>query len=359
MLTSTMNIISSEIKDIIKHYGFNTNTTKISPLGNGHINTTLLVSDTSGDGKNKKVKTVVLQKINHSVFTKPQQIIKNADLISQHITKLPNYPLHNIVQLKTINGESSCHYGNNTWRALRFIEHSCTVEQLETVQQAKQVATAFAQFTDSLKDFDAETLDVVIPDFHDLAVRIEQLQIAFKNCKNTNRLNAGKAWINFCEQQQGFINTVADISKNLPLRVMHNDTKIGNLLFSSKTQQPIAVIDLDTCMPGFLMNDFGDMVRTTCSSLSEDATDVENMTIKEDIYQALLSSYSNTLASSISKVELESLPIGAKLLPFIIAIRFLTDYLNEDIYFQTKHPQHNLDRAINQFTLYKLMNNYL
>ena len=346
---------STELNDVITQYGFVSETAKTIPLGNGHINTTLLVSGVVSDLNIKKNETIVLQKINHDVFTQPQQIIKNADLISQHLAKQEKYPLQNIAQLKTINGKSSVVHGKNTWRALRFIEHSCTIEQLETVEQAKQVATAFAQFTDSLANFNAKSLNIVIPNFHNLSVRLAQLDNAYKNCKDNKRIEESRSWINFCQQQHAFISSITEISKRLPLRVMHNDTKIGNLLFSEKTQQPIAVIDLDTCMPGFLMNDFGDMVRTTCSTLAEDATDIENMSIKEDIYQTLLASYSKALNKSISAIEIESLPLGAKLFPFLMAIRFLTDYLNSDIYFQTKYAQHNFDRAVNQFTLFKLM----
>ena len=148
---------------------------------------------------------------------------------------------------------------------------------------------------------------------------------------------------------------MADLIKTLPVKVTHNDTKINNLLFSSNTHQAIAVIDLDTCMPGFLMHDFGDMVRTCCSNLPEDSTALDQMTIRLDIFSALAKGYISTLDKHISEIEKGSLLIGALLIPFMMAVRFLTDYIDGDNYFHIKHQEHNLERAKNQMQLFKLL----
>ena len=145
-----MKVTSAELSNVIAHYGFISENTKITPLGNGHINTTLLVSGFIFENNIKKNKTIVLQKINHDVFKQPQQIIQNADFISQYLAKQQNYPLQNIPQLKTIDGKSSVIHGKNTWRALRFIEHSYTNDEVETVEQAKQV--------DMLKELKCQTV---------------------------------------------------------------------------------------------------------------------------------------------------------------------------------------------------------
>jgi Ser/Thr protein kinase RdoA (MazF antagonist) len=344
MVDSTIN--KAQLDHIVQQYGVDIKSYQYSPLGNGHINTTFLIQSAT--------KSFVLQRINHHVFKQPEHIIENANLISDHLAKQTHYPLENIFQLKTATGKSSTKHGNDTWRALNFIEQSYTVEQVDTTEQAKQVATAFAHFSGHLEQFDAKKLHDVIPNFHNIVTRLQQLDQAIKDCKNDKRLARAKDSINFCHDEQSFIDEVINISAVLPLYVTHNDTKISNLLFSSQTKQPVAVIDLDTCMSGFLMNDFGDMVRTCCSSLTEDATDIENMTFKADIFNALYSAYNQALVDKITPLEQQSLLIGAKLFPFIMAVRFLTDYINGDIYYTTTHASHNIERAANQFKLYKL-----
>ena len=161
--------------------------------------------------------------------------------------------------------------------------------------------------------------------------------------------------VNFCFDQVNFIKKVAEFVAVLPVQVTHNDTKINNLLFNSESKKPIAVIDLDTCMPGFIMHDFGDMVRTCCSTLPEDGVELKDMQIRMDIFEALAASYIESFAGKITQLERESLIIGAQLLPFMIGIRFLTDYIDGDNYFHTNHATHNLERAKNQLHFFQLL----
>ena len=182
---------------------------------------------------------------------------------------------------------------------------------------------------------------------------MRQLQKAVDNDLQ-GRLSNCQELVNFCFDQKNFIDHVVDISKKLPLHVTHNDTKINNLLFTTG-DKPCAVIDLDTCMPGLLMHDFGDMVRTCCSNLAEDDTSTDKMVLKFDIFEALIQNYQNAFGEKITALEKESLIVGAKLLPFIIGTRFLTDHLNGDNYFQVSRENHNLDRAISQVQLFTLV----
>ena len=248
--------------------------------------------------------------------------------------------------------------GKHTWRALNYIKNSYTVNQVSTPEQAKQVAISFAHFTKALKDLDASKLSVVIPNFHNITSRLAQLTESKQN-NIDGRLKQAEKWQKFCYEQKPFISQVEEMTQQLPLRVIHNDTKINNLLFCNDSQQPLAVIDLDTCMPGHLMYDFGDMVRTCCSSIAEDATNLGEMSIDFEIYQALISNYQATLGDSINELEKQSLKIGARLLPLMVGIRFLTDFLNGDVYFNTSYSNHNLDRAANQLTMYQLLSDDL
>jgi hypothetical protein len=337
------------LNTVLEHYPNSTADNLISPLGNGLINHTYLVK--SG------VEPFVLQRINDHVFQQPWLVTRNADFINQHLLLKKQqgcYPLATISQLKNKKNDTLLQLDSGYWRAIEFIPFSYSVEDVKTPEQAESVANAFAEFNAALSDFPAEKLSEIIPDFHHLAHRLQQLSEVISTDK-VKRKSHCQTLIDYCFEQQNFIKEVADLIKVLPVKVTHNDTKINNLLFSSNTHKAIAVIDLDTCMPGFLMHDFGDMVRTCCSNLPEDGTALEQMTIRLDIFNALAKGYISTLDKHISKIERNSLIVGALLIPFMMAIRFLTDYLDGDNYFHIKHQEHNFERAKNQMQLFKLL----
>jgi hypothetical protein len=338
------------LNQVLTHYQCSIDDSTVSPLGNGLINCTYLVSTVKAN--------FVLQRINKNVFKKPADVIDNAELINKHLLakKQKNlYSLSPIWQISTIKQKPMVIDANNEyWRAIHYIPNSFTVEEVETPEQAKQVGSAFAQFTSALSDFPATSLTETIPDFHDLSKRIAQLKVMIK-ADSQNRLSSCQLMVDFCFAQQSFIDEVEPLIQQLPIQVTHNDTKINNLLFCAKSNKPLAVIDLDTCMPGYLMHDFGDMVRTCCSNLPEDGTDLANMKVSFEIYSALAQGNIGNFGDKMSEQEQQSLVMGAQLLPFMLGIRFLTDYLDGDNYFHVKHENHNLERAKNQLNLYRLL----
>ncbi|XPF96281.1 phosphotransferase enzyme family protein [Colwellia sp. RE-S-Sl-9] len=357
--------LSDSIKKTLTHilplYNCSLNTSKITCIGNGLINDTFLVesSDTC----------FVLQRINTHVFPQPQSIVENAELIHQHLqqkTQNKSYPFNSIGHVKNIHQNALTCYENSDkkeyWRALDYISNSVTIEAIETTQQAELMANAFAQFTTTLSDLDARKLNETIPNFHNINTRLQQLNTALNACSNSDsdkkkaqRIQESQTLISFIEHQKAFVKQVNELSTHLPLRVTHNDTKINNLLFSHITLQPVAVIDLDTCMPGFLMNDFGDLVRTCCPNIDENSTDLHSMTIRMDIFKAIARGYLTAFNNNLSTHEKESLVVGSQLIPFMLAIRFLTDYINGNVYFQTAYAEQNLDRAKNQFHIFALL----
>lgn len=342
-------IEQAQIEHVLKAYNCPTEKTKVSPLGNGLINNTFLVSYP----ENK----FVLQRINHNVFKQPGQVVANADLINQHLQNkklAQQYSLEPMWQLKDKHGLPSVQYKEHTWRAIQFIPNCYSIENVESAAQAKTVAKAFGEFTSALSDFPAKQLDEIIEDFHNLDYRLAQLNDV-TNRDPLGRLSDCQELVDYCLAQQSFINEVADFAKVLPLQVTHNDTKINNLLFAKADKNPIAVIDLDTCMPGFIMHDFGDMVRTCCSNLPEDGTQLDEMTLRIDVFEGLASGYIESFDGKMTAIEKDSLVIGAMLLPFMIGLRFLTDFIDGDNYFHTQHTCHNLDRAKNQIKLYSLL----
>jgi hypothetical protein len=338
------------LNQVLLNYKFSLDNSSVSPLGNGLINSTYLVC-------NAKV-NFVLQRINKNVFKNPKNVIDNAELINKHLLSKKHknlYSLSPIWQISTIDDQPMIiDTDNEYWRAIHYIPNCFTVEEVETPEQAEQVGSAFAQFTSAISDFPATSLTETITDFHNLSKRINDLRAVIK-ADSQGRLSSCQPLVDFCFSAQTFIDEVEQLTRELPIQVTHNDTKINNLLFCDKSNQPLAVIDLDTCMPGYLMHDFGDMVRTCCSSLPEDGTNLANMKIRFDIYSALSQGYIEAFGDKMSELEQQSLVIGAQLLPFMIGVRFLTDYLDGDNYFHVDHENHNLERAKNQLNLYRLL----
>ncbi|WP_085299328.1 phosphotransferase enzyme family protein [Cognaticolwellia mytili] len=334
---------------VLSKFGYTAEKCQITPLGYGLINNTYLVQLDN--------KRVVLQCLNQNVFNQPQQVTDNADLISEHLKAkylAQEYALQPIWQHQSTVHKNHVEISGEYWRCLHYIENCRTLEAIQNTAQAHDVANSFAQFTAALADFDCHRLADIIPDFHNLSARLLQLENAV-NESSSKLIAQAQSTINYIAEQHFFCQEISILIKQLPLRVTHNDTKINNLLFHNKTNKPIAVIDLDTCMSGYLMHDFGDMVRSCCSSISEDSAELSDMSINFDILAALTNAYVAGFNGSLSEIERKSLLFGVKLMPLMLGIRFLTDFLNGDKYFKTSYATHNLVRAKNQLHMYKLL----
>ncbi|WP_261591851.1 phosphotransferase enzyme family protein [Pseudoalteromonas holothuriae] len=319
----------------------------MNPIGNGHINTTMLLK---GDKR-----AVVVQKLNTDVFPNPEHLVENARAIEQHLTEKANngeYRLNIIKHLPTLENNYLVNLNDGVWRALEFIGGSYSEDIVDSADKAQAAANAFGLFAKALEDFEARQLHHVIPDFHNLAKRIDTFEQTLAKDSH-GRAAKCAAEIVFCQSQFSLADELQTILKSIPLRPCHNDTKINNMLFCSKTNQSKAVIDMDTCMPGYWLFDFGDMVRTFCSPEAEDSLNLDNVIVREEIFSAIVKGYVEPLADTLTEQEKQSFLLGAKVMPFMIGLRFLTDYLDGDNYFAIHRADHNLQRARNQFKLYQ------
>ncbi len=320
--------------------------TQIKAFGNGHINKTFLLS--AADQR------LILQQINTSIFPSANDLVQNALKIERHLLAKQQqglYPLQILQQQAKADGSYLAGEAQDL-RALQFIDHGSSIEVVESPDQAFAAALTFGQFAAALADFDASTLVTVLPDFHNLGMRFSQLQAAIAQNK-AGRLADCQPLVDFCLAQQDLVAELAALCPSLPLRVCHNDTKINNMLYCAEQGRGIAAIDLDTCMPGYWLFDFGDMVRTCCSPEAEDSLDTANVRIRPEIFKALAEGYLHGLAGVITQAEQQSLLLGAKVMCLMIGIRFLADHLNGDLYFAIKRNNHNLQRAQNQIRLYQ------
>ncbi|KZN69096.1 hypothetical protein N478_13010 [Pseudoalteromonas luteoviolacea S4060-1] len=351
LITTPIYKVSMEYRSNAEHlavqYGLSGEEISMKPIGSGHINTTMLLTDGN--------RALVVQKLNTTVFPQPEHLVDNARLIEMHLVSKAQsglYGLGIIKHVATTSGKFLVEYQGEVWRALEFIGKSYSEDVVDCAIKARTAAGAFGEFANALNDFDAMQLNTVIPDFHNLSMRIEKL----KNLIQSDPLGRGETCaddIAFCESQFELAQEVKAVEATLPIRVCHNDTKINNMLFNSETNQAKAVIDLDTCMPGYWLYDFGDMVRTFCSPEQEDSTNLSNVVVRINIFEAIVTGYISAVADKLTEAEKRSFILGAKVMPLMIGIRFLTDYLDGDNYFAVKHDMHNLERARNQFALYK------
>ncbi len=323
------------------------------PFGSGHINDTLLVSF-ENEGKRERY---ILRRINDFVFKEPKKIIENTLNVTNHIrqklVEAKEEEINNkvLTLLKTKDGKYYFLNGKDYWCLIYFIEIAYTVDNVDTEKQAYEAAKAYGKFQKYLYDFDTTNCYITIKNFHNLPNRIVTFKETLELATN-NRLKCAKEEIKLSEKYMYLKDEFNELlTKKLPNRITHNDTKINNIMLHKETNEGLCVVDLDTVMPGTILNDFGDMVRTFTSPALEDSKDFTKVKMRLPIFDALVKGYLYELNDYLTKDEVENLVLGSKIIVFEQAIRFLIDYLAGDVYYKVEYDLHNLNRARNQFAL--------
>lgn len=331
--------------EVLKTYGFTKVNTIITLIGMGLINRTYLLSPVSEENK------FILQNINTNVFKHPQNIARNLKLISNYLkSKYPDYLF--IKPISTISGEEMAFTNGKYWRLLPYIPHTISLEVLNEPKQAYEAARQFGKLSRLLADFDATTLQETISGFHDLSLRVNQFENALKLASPKLKTIA-KQQIENATSQKYLLDYFNSFShrKDFPDRVMHHDTKISNVLLDAETFKGVCVIDLDTMMPGKFISDLGDMMRTYLCAFSENETDLSKINIRLPYFEAMIKGYLSEMKSILTETEKDLILFSGKYMIYMQALRFLTDFLNGNIYYPINYPAQNLDRAKNQFKL--------
>lgn len=328
---------------ILAAYGLAEGEYDIQPFGSGLINTTWQV--TSGN------KEYILQRINHHVFKQPKLIAENMQHIAAYLNEhSPEYLF--VKPIQTVDNEGLVITQNGEYfRLLPFVSGSVSYDVVTSEQLAFEAARQFGRFTRLLSGLDAATVHITLPDFHNLTLRYQQFENAAIN-GNAGRIKAATAAISAARNYKYITDTFEAIKHNpgFKVRAMHHDTKINNVLFD-KTGNGLCVIDLDTVMPGYFISDFGDMMRTYLSPANEEEKDFSKIVVRETYFKAIVKGYLSELKEELSTVEKQHLIYAGQFMVYMQAIRFLTDYLNNDVYYGAKYETHNLVRAQNQLTL--------
>jgi Ser/Thr protein kinase RdoA (MazF antagonist) len=326
-----------------------------TPYGSGHINDTYKVDVQSERGPSR----YVLQRINHKVFLRPDELMSNVERVCAHaFTKLqqagtPDAERRTLRLIPTRHSKAwHIDPAGNRWRCYHFIEGATGHDVVRSAEQAHAAAKSFGAFQALLADLPGGRLHETIPDFHHTPSRFARFQQALAQDAH-GRAAACVPEIAFALARAHEVSVVVDALRDgtLPERVTHNDTKLNNVLLDNITQEGVCVIDLDTVMPGSVLYDFGDLVRTSTSPAAEDEPDLAKVRMQFPMFEALVKGYLETTRGFLTSKEKELLPFAGKLITFEIGLRFLTDWLEGDTYFKIKRPTHNLDRARTQFKL--------
>ena len=347
-----MSCLVEEAIERFQHEGTLVNT---EIWGNGHINNTFLVSFEKEDGSTYKM---ILQQMNKQVFQKPVELMENVMNVTSYLQERilqnggdPARETLNVFPTK----DGRPYYVDTAgeyWRAYRFIDGAACYEQVSCTEEFYQSGLSFGSFQRLLAEYPAETLHETIADFLDTRARFQVFKKAVEE-DVCGRAASVQPEIGFVLNHEYLANVFMEMvdKGELPLRVTHNDTKLNNIMIDEKTKKGICVIDLDTVMPGLAMNDFGDAIRFGASTALEDEPDLTKVSCSMELYEAFTKGFIEGCGGRLTEKEIDLMPMGAKVMTFECGMRFLTDYLQGDVYFKIHREGHNLDRCRTQFKL--------
>lgn len=344
----------SKINEVIENMKFEGRYIRYELYGSGHINDTYAVYMTV---KEKEIR-YILQRMNVDIFKNPVELMENIVNVTSYLRDIiienggnPNRETLNVIKTRA----GSFYYIDSLgsyWRAYTFIENAFCYDAVEKPEDFYQSAVAFGNFQKLLADFPADTLHETIVNFHNTAARLDNLKkaVAADQC---GRVKEVAAEIKFALEREQDANVCVDMQANgeLPLKVTHNDTKLNNIMIDKETGEAICIIDLDTVMPGLVINDFGDSIRFGASTGAEDEPDLSKISISLDLYEIYVKGFLEGCSGRLTDIEIDMLPMGAKMMTYECGVRFLTDYLEGDSYFKIHRDGQNLDRCRTQFKL--------
>jgi hypothetical protein len=331
----------------------------VTPVTQGLINQTFKVVIRNNGYK------FLLQQINTAVFHEPEKLLDNYEMIWSYIYN--DGPTHNVPPLSIPKPLSFlddtklfCDTQERYWRKFEFIDGANTFFTATSIIQAKTIAQAFGSITSGFEFFDLGKLYITIPGFHDLSLRFAQFKRSLHN-NNYERLQRAASIIKLLKEKAHYVSfyEVMTESDEFEKRLMHHDAKISNILFSEETGKVICPVDFDTCMPGYFFSDLGDMIRTMACSEEESSINFSEMNIREDYYKAILSGYMDMMHELLTDSEKKYIHYSGLLMTYMQSLRFLSDYLDRDLYYKTTYPEQNFDRARNQLTLLQRLEEFL
>ena len=324
-------------QSILLGFGLKESIVAIKKVESGLINSTFVLNSSNN--------SYILQAINTNIFPNYKKGLENILNVGNWL-KRKNYPYSFPLPIKG----RYLKVENEVWRLMPYVKNSISYNRVSSLNQVKSAANCLGEFYHHLSDFNTESLSITLPNFHNGNWIIKKFEEALLN-GNKKRLLSVKALIGEVEKELPILNKWDEVSNSLPKRVVHYDTKINNFLFDKKTDEVLALIDLDTIMPGCVLSDIGDMIRTYSNPVGEESKEIDKVVCNMEIINTIIEEFTKKVA--LEKEEIENLFFGGMAITFMQSVRFLTDYLNGDSYYKTSYKDQNLVRAKNQIKLYQ------
>lgn len=343
---------TSNLFGIAEQFARSHNITNIEAFGNGNINDTFLVSLDSPNQKH-----FVLQRINTQVFRQPQLVMQNMRVCTEHISdRVHHHPVERrwevprvLLTKDELDGFQAA--DGSFWRAISFIANSKSFDTLQNLEQAQEIGYALGMFHNLISDLSPEKLADTLEGFHITPLYLQQYDRVLAQASPSQSPKVNYC-LQFVSDRKNWASILEDAKNQgkLPLRLMHGDPKINNVMFDLTTAKAVSIVDLDTVKPGLVHYDIGDCLRSGCNQAGEETEDWDSVCFDTDICRVILQGYLS-VATFLTPNDRAYIYDAIRLITFELGLRFFTDYLAGNVYFKVKHPQHNLARAIVQFKL--------
>ena len=328
-------------QSILLGFGLKESIVTVKKVESGLINSTFVLNSSNN--------SYILQAINTNIFPNYEKGLENILTVGNWL-KRKNYPYSFPLPIKG----RYLKVENEVWRLVPYVKNSISYNRVSSLNQVKSAASCLGEFYHHLSDFNTENLSITLPNFHHGNLIIKKFEEALLNGEK-ERLLTVKALINEIEKELPILNKWDQVCNSIPKRVIHYDTKINNFLFDKTTDEVLALIDLDTIMPGCVLSDIGDMIRTYSNPVGEESKEIEMVVCNMEIINTIIEEFTKKVA--LEQEEIENLFFGGMAITLMQSVRFLTDYLNGDSYYKTSYKDQNLVRAKNQWALYKSLKN--
>ena len=354
------------IEEILKKFNIGGELVEVTKTGSGNINKTYVLSVKGNDGIIKKY---LLQQINTKVFSEPYKLMKNIEGVTSYLKKqlIKNGDTkHKVLEvIKTRDGKPLCYVTNESdtreyYRMYDYIDNAISYDCSFDSNVVFCTGKAFGNFQRLLEHYPMDKLEETIKGFHDTKERYNKLIYDIKIDPEGRALEVSREIVFILMREDSYSQITSELNAGeIPLRVTHNDTKVNNVMINKDINDYLAVIDLDTVMPGSMLYDYGDGIRSTASTASEDETNLDKVQLDMDLFKAYTDGYMSEMADHLTYEEVSLMGESIRIITLELAIRFLNDYINGDTYFKINYDKHNLDRARNQIKLVQEIENKL
>lgn len=334
----------------VRHFAIDGKLTALVAHERGHIHDTYISTFVGQDGASRRY---LHQRMNGTVFTDLPALMHNVERVTGYLAQQhESGELEALRLARTHDGAAWFEDENGAWRTYDYVEDTVSYDLCPGPEMAHEAARAFGHFQARLRGLPADELRMTIPRFFSAPFRLEQLDRARREDVE-GRVPGAHTELDFVDARRELVGVIEErlADGRIPSRVVHGDTKLNNVLFDASSGRARCVVDLDTCMPGWSLYDFGDLVRFTAATSTEDETDLSQVGMNLELYQALVEGYLSGAGEFLNAEERGLMPLSARLVTLTIGMRFLADHLAGDVYFKVLRPGHNLDRARTQLAM--------